>query len=169
MTVSGFPQRFARLRQWLRRYRLMLFAVVISLLIRENYPFSHNPMYSRFDPYTYFLHVTDENDNVLFFREEFGFSAIRLKKVFATNFKKVRKDPATAGLSREEHWRIAGERTLQQYDRQRSPNTDTPARYRTLKLVRTDIQLGDGKVDEEVAVIALMDAAAAIQDTEVAP
>lgn len=142
---------------WLKRFGLMLLAVVISLLVRENYPFSHNPMYSKFDPYTYFLHVTDENDKVLFFREEFGFSAIRLKKVFSTKFKLVRKNPETAGLSRDEHLRIAGEGTLQQYHRQRHPRTDNPTQYQTLKLVRTDIALGDGKVDEKVTVIAQID------------
>lgn len=142
---------------WLKRFGLMLAAVVISLLVRENYPFSHNPMYSKFDPYTYFLHVTDENDNVLFFREEFGFSAIRLKKVFSTKFKQVRKDPATADLSREEHWRIAGEGTLEQYHRQRHPRTENPTQYKILKLVRTDIELGEGKVDEKVTVIAQID------------
>ena len=81
---SMMPVKSARFLQpalpWLKRFGLMLIAVVIALLIRENYPFSHNPMYSKFDPYTYFLHVTDENDKVLFFREEFGFSAIQLKK-----------------------------------------------------------------------------------------
>lgn len=143
---------------WLKRFGLMLIAVVISLLIRENYPFSHNPMYSKFDPYTYFLHVTDENDKVLFFRDEFGFSAIRLKKVFSTNFKKVRKDPATANLTREEHWRLAGESTLQQYHRQRRPRIENPTPYETLKLVRTDIELGKGKVDEKIAVIAQIEA-----------
>ena len=139
---------------WCRRFGLMLAAVVIALLIRENYPFSHNPMYSKFDPYTYFLHVTDENDKVLFFREEFGFSAIRLKKVFSKIFKEVRKDPTTANLSREEHWRIAGERTLEQYHRQRRPRTAQPTSYSILKLVRTDIELGEEKVESEVRVIA---------------
>ncbi|MEZ5328605.1 MAG: hypothetical protein R3F19_26470 [Verrucomicrobiales bacterium] len=142
---------------WLKRFGLMLIAVVISLVIRENYPFSHNPMYSKFDAYTYFLHVTDENDNVLFFREEFGDSAIKLKKIFSKNFNKLRKDPATSGLTREEHWRIAGERTLEQYHRNRKPKKDPPTPYKTLKLVRTDIKLGKGKVDEQIAIIAQID------------
>jgi hypothetical protein len=142
---------------------------VIALLIRENYPFSHNPMYSKFDPYTYFLHVTNENDKVLFFREEFGFSAIRLKKVFSTNFKELRNDPTTSGLDRDEHWRIAGERTLSQYHRQRRPKMENPTRYQTLKLVRTDIQLGRDKVDEKVAVIARIDTDKEQRNTDPAP
>ena len=159
------PIMFARLHHifliravpWLKRFGLMLIAVVISLVVRENYPFSHNPMYSKFDAYTYFLHVTDENDNILFFREEFGDSAIQLKKVFTKNFTKLRKDPATSDLTREEHWRLAGESTLEQYHRNRRPKKDPPTPYKTLKLVRTDIQLGKGKVDEKIAVIAQID------------
>ena len=153
-TVSDSPTFVIKVWHWIKRFGLMLIAVVISLLIKENYPFSHNPMYSKFDPYTYFLHVTDENGQVLYFRDEFGYSAVRLKKVFRKKFDELRKNSKTKELPREEHFRIAGEDTLQQYHRQRMPRVENPAQYQMLKLVRTDIELVPGEVAKEEAIIA---------------
>ena len=111
-------------------------------------------MYSKFDPYTYFLYATDENDQVLLFREQFGFSAIRLKKVFNTKLKAVKKDTATKELPKKEQFRIAGEETLWQYHRQRRPRVDNPTQYLGLKLVRADIELVPGDFAKEEQVIA---------------
>ena len=149
--------RFSPVARWVRQFGLMLAGVAISLMVKENYPFSHNPMYSKFDPYTYYLHATDEKGETLLFREQFGFSAIRLKKVFTTKMKEVEKNPETKQLPREERFRIAGEGTLLQYHRQRRPETGRPMEYRGLRLLRTDIRLAPGKIDERVAVIAEID------------
>ena len=152
--------RLGRLGRWVGQFGLMLAGVLVSLIVRENYPFSHYPMYSKFDPYTYYLYATDESGEVLLFREQFGYSAIRLKKVFTTKLKAVKKASESKTLSKNDCFHIAGEETLWQYHRQRRPKVENPVQYRGLKLVRTDIKLGTGKVEEQVAVIAEIEVAA---------
>lgn len=54
---------------------------LLCLLLRENYPFSHFPMYSSFTDHTYFLHLT-ARDGTLLRTRQFGLSSSTLKKIF---------------------------------------------------------------------------------------
>ena len=47
------------------------------LVIKENYPFSHFPMYSRNSEKTYVIYITDGKDRPIVYREQFGRSVIR--------------------------------------------------------------------------------------------
>jgi hypothetical protein len=50
-------------------------------VLRENYPFSHFPMYSSFSSSTYFLYLTEASGSALHTRR-FGLTSTDLKKIF---------------------------------------------------------------------------------------
>ena len=45
--------------RWLRRFRCLAVMVLLGLTLRENYPFSHFPMYSTFSSRTYFIYLSN--------------------------------------------------------------------------------------------------------------
>ncbi len=69
--------------QWLRstRCKWLLLVTVLCLVLRENYPFSHFPMYSSFSNETYFLYLTDAAGQPIA-TSRFGLSSSTLKKIF---------------------------------------------------------------------------------------
>ncbi len=82
--------------QWLRttRCKWLLLVTVLCLVLRENYPFSHFPMYSSFSNETYFLYLTDAAGQPIA-TSRLGLSSSTLKKIFdrqrRSNLKKYRK------------------------------------------------------------------------------
>jgi hypothetical protein len=68
---------------WLRhtRCRWLLAMTLLSLGLRENYPFSHFPMFSSFSNHTYFIHLADADGTALRTRQ-FGLSNSGMKKIF---------------------------------------------------------------------------------------
>ena len=72
-----------RIRSLARHPLFFLWAFVIfSLVVRENYPFSHFPMYSSIAPETHYFYLTDGEDNKLGTKTNFGMSASNLKKKY---------------------------------------------------------------------------------------
>jgi hypothetical protein len=136
---------------WIRRYSFCWLMVVISLLVKENYPFSNNPMYARWEPFTYVFHTTDENDKVLLFENEFGQTAIKLKKVVKSGEHRLRDQPS---LSKEDRYRLAAENALKFYHEKRRPKIENPSTYQTIKLWQTDFWIEDGEVKKKAFVLA---------------
>jgi hypothetical protein len=62
--------------------RILLVLTLLNLLLRENFPFSHFPMYASFGDFTYYVFVADEHDEPLALRRVFGVSAPFLKKLY---------------------------------------------------------------------------------------
>ena len=124
--------------------------VILSLVIKENYPFSHNPMYARWEPFTYVLHTTDENDKVLLFEKEFGQTTLKLKKVVKSGETRLRTRPE---LSKEDRYRIAAQDALKFYHEKRVPKVNEPTIYQTIKLWQTDLWIEDGVVKKKAFVI----------------
>lgn len=144
---------------WVRRLWLVVAAVGISLLLQEFYPFSHNPMYSRNGPKTYYLHLTDEEGQPIIFREQFGRSAVRLKKIYdkrLVKLKKLRKkeDPEFKSLDDAQLNGIAARETLIQIVDERRPRVPDPDQYAGLQLWRTDLRLeGGNKIKDSVQLV----------------
>jgi hypothetical protein len=136
---------------WIRLFPVCWLIVALSLIVKENYPFSNNPMYARWEPFTYVLHTTDENDKVLLFENEFGQTAIKLKKVVKSGESRLRSQP---GLSKEDRYRIAAENALKFYHEKRSPKVENPSTYQTIKLWQTDFWIEDGEVKKKAFVLA---------------
>ena len=63
----------------------VLFGVtLLNLALRENFPFSHFPMFASFSPRTDYLLLTDEQDRPVALESEFGVSAGTLRKRYYT-------------------------------------------------------------------------------------
>jgi hypothetical protein len=111
--------------------------VYASYRLQENYPFSNNPMYTRWDDETYVLYTTDQDGKTLFFQPQFGQTAIRLKKMVKSRVSALKKDPKTQALGEDEHYRMAGEEALRHFDKVRFAK----ANYTGLQLWRQDMKL----------------------------
>ena len=137
----------------LTRFAVCWVLVLVAWKVKENYPFSNNPMYARWEPATYVLYTTDEADDVLFFETEFGQTAVKLKKIVKTWDKQLKKE--NPALNDEAALRQAGLKAMQHYHENRSPKTTEPRSYRELKLWRADLTLQDGEVKRTDSVLAV--------------
>lgn len=66
---------------WLRRFRCLAVMVLLGLILRENYPFSHFPMYSSFSRRTYFIYLSNLAGEPRRTRD-LSLSSSGLKKIF---------------------------------------------------------------------------------------
>lgn len=155
----------ARAGRW--AWRLVLkssiaFAVVaISLVVEESYPFSHNPMYSKFSRDSHYYYVTDERDEPIIFRDQFGTSAIKIKKLIKKDMDRRGRDdlkfPADLALL-EEMGRDAMATFIKA--RQEADFLDHPPftgrkPYRFVRLYRVNMSMGkDSVVREEKFLVA---------------
>lgn len=64
--------------------RLLVAVVLISLAVREGYPFSYFPMYSRFHPRTWYVYASDASGEALASVDSFRLSTPKLKKIYRT-------------------------------------------------------------------------------------
>ena len=109
-------QRF----DWLGKIPVPAFILttILCLVIRENYPFSHFPMYSRMAGNTFYVYVTDQNDEPIPIHTLTSIRTGKLKKIFRTQLDLVRDKLEAEGnwrgyqLLTPEQRRAAGEYTL---------------------------------------------------------
>ena len=66
--------------------------IAACLLLKEFYPFSHFPMYSKNAPGPFCVYVTDGDDKVLFTLPEFGKLSSVLKKMFNGKIQAFKSD-----------------------------------------------------------------------------
>lgn len=123
--------------------KLMLVVIVLSLSLKEFYPLSHFPMYSKFNPNTFYVYLTNENDQSLLVREHFNISVPELKKMFAKRRDMFLKN-AGGLLSREEAEIKAGELVIN--DLLRENNIDEIKEVKKLKIYRVFLSIEDKKV-----------------------
>lgn len=89
--LSSLPFKF----HWIL---VVLMAAVIPLATYrtpkpgEFYPFSNFPMYSRFEPDTYYVYVKDVRDEIVPVGTVFGRSISDLKKTYDSNLKRLKAD-----------------------------------------------------------------------------
>ena len=138
---------------------MVVFGVLMMLLFKENYPFSHFPMYSRNSEKTYLVYVTDESDEPVLFRLQFGRSIIRVKKVYDKARQRAEKDPKFEGMAQEEVEKVLGESTLRQIVAEREPRVPEGdvKQYQVLKLWKTNLFLRKSGVEEETYLLAEID------------
>ena len=78
-----FASSLRALLSWLQatRCKWLLVVVLFCLVLQENYPFSHFPMYSSFANYTYLIYLADAQGRPIA-TPRFGLSSSALKKIF---------------------------------------------------------------------------------------
>jgi hypothetical protein len=86
---------------WLRntRCKWLLVMVLLGLVVRENYPFSHFPMFSSFSGKSYCIYLADPHGTPLRTRR-FGLSNSTLTKIFDRERRKELVRFADAGKER---------------------------------------------------------------------
>jgi len=101
---------------WLRTTRCnwLLVMLLLGLVLRENYPFSHFPMFSSFSSKTYFIYLADPRGRPLRTRQ-FGLSNSTLKKIFDRQRRKELRRFAEAGKERVPRAEAAAGETLLRY------------------------------------------------------
>jgi len=125
--------------------------LIANMALRDNYPFSHYPMYASFTDHTYYVFVAGKDDQPLALETvTAGIRTGKLKKPYDRDLDSKRKDlhKRKRNLTVEER-REAGEQALAQVYRNCTP----PARARLekqapIKLYHVDIYMHEGKVDE---------------------
>jgi hypothetical protein len=86
---------------WLQQTRCgwLLAMILLGLTLRENYPFSHFPMFSSFSRRTYFIYLSDGDGTALRTRR-LGLSNSAMKKIFDRYRRAELKHFADAGNER---------------------------------------------------------------------
>ena len=96
-----FKSLLSSVQAWLRDTpcRWLLIMTVLGLGLRENYPFSHFPMFSSFSNRSYFIHLADADGTALRTRQ-LGLSNSTMKKIFDRYRRVELKHFADAGSER---------------------------------------------------------------------
>lgn len=96
-----FARWLGSLLRWLResRYQWLLLMTLLCFVLRENYPFSHFPMYSSFSNQTYFLYLSDAAGRPIS-TERFGLASSTLKKIFDRQWRSELTRFKNAGTAR---------------------------------------------------------------------
>jgi hypothetical protein len=135
---------------------VLLMAIVIPALTArtdkpgEFYPFSNFPMYSSFEPATYFVYVTDESDQDLRMGPLFGRAPSDVKKVYDRKLNDAKK--AHGGKIKKADLppeiRAEAAKTVLQWLVDNTPDKTQLTGTKGLRLHRVDIVFEDGHVKQ---------------------
>ncbi len=137
--------------------KLCVALTILNFAARDNYPFSHFPMYDRFTDHTFYVYVGDRDGQPVPVQELTSIRTSRLKKPYDKDLDQIRK-----GLGKRKRELSvaergpAGERALLQLYRSSSEVAQAQlAELSPLRLYHVDIYMRDGEiVEEEPALIA---------------
>ncbi|MGB0383477.1 MAG: hypothetical protein ACPGWR_01515 [Ardenticatenaceae bacterium] len=72
-------------------FKILLLLTLLNVTIEEEFPFSNYPMYYSFSERPYYIRVTNQKDEQVALREDFGVSADYLKRLYNKESKKYAK------------------------------------------------------------------------------
>ncbi len=136
--------------QWFRstRFKWLLLTVLLCLGVRENYPFSNFPMYSRFANHTYFLYLTNRQGRPVA-TPRYGLSTTTLDKIFDRYRRSELKKLQNAGPERDRLSQERAAESLLHY-----LDGLAAAHPRSRKLLR-GVQVNYGRVYQESGALRL--------------
>ena len=132
---------------------------VVCLVVKENYPFSHYPMYSNFDDQTYYVWLADGEGNPIASEKLTYHRLGKIKKMYNDDLqevrtavgKKVGKKPRKRDLTLEQR-RGPADATLQCiYDNSRPAAQNVLLESAPLRLYQVDIRVEGNAVVEDPA------------------
>lgn len=140
------------LLSFLQRMPLKTCVLVIALclILKENYPFSNFPMYSSFSDHTFFVYVSDADDQPIAIEVLTAIRTGRLKKVYDSQLRSVAKKlgKRKRELSVEERHDIGLETLRWFFSSSRDEVKPYLKKYQVLKLYHVDITIDEGEVSE---------------------
>jgi len=130
--------------------KLCVALVILNFAARDNYPFSHFPMYDRFTDHTFYVFVADRDDQPVPLQDLTSIRTSRLKKPYDKDLNVIRKE---LGKRKREltaaECAPAGRRALEQL--YRSSNKAAQARLEALaplRLYHANLYIRDGEIIE---------------------
>ena len=123
----------------------------VNLIIKDHFPFSHFPMYTSFGRETYYLYITDQNDDVVPV-QHFRMSSTALKKIYRAQVLQEHPGAKVEHLPPEALQR-AGEYALD-YLHHRPRRKSLPATFETLRLYQVHLWVEEGDVRKSTRLIA---------------
>jgi len=143
------------LRMWRAVPCKLLWAfVAVCALVQEWYPFSHFPMYSNFEPHTYYIYLADSEDRPVALQSEFGIRTSNFKKIYDRKLRELGKGKprGTKSLTPEE--RAEAGRYAIGFLRQNSVKRSRAQAFPALKLYEVQIRMEGGAIRTEARAIA---------------
>lgn len=133
-----------------------LLVLVLALqIIEEAYPFSHFPMYQRFDEQATYLFITNEADTPVPLQTHFSYKASRVKKNFKSALRKVAESHGRKlETATEADMREAGDKVLRELFKKANPRKLAPIAAQEVKLWHGIVTLKDGKMLDERMFLA---------------
>lgn len=125
--------------------------VIISFAARENYPFSHYPMYDRFTDHTFYVYIADGEGDPLPIQTLTGTRTSRIKKPYDKALDVVRKeqDKRKRELTPAE-CRAAGEAALLKlYEDATESGREKLTARSPIRLYHVNVFARDGKIDKQ--------------------
>ncbi|MDB6137476.1 MAG: hypothetical protein JWO94_548 [Verrucomicrobiaceae bacterium] len=160
------PRFFQRIPFFYHWSLVALMALVIPLLTRhsdkpgEFYPFSNFPMYSRFEPQTYYVYLCDLKGTPVPVSPIFGTSITNVKKVYDGKLTTLKK---TAGIGKKKSDLSAGDRMLAASETLQWLVSITPKAAQPcvralggLELHQVDIEYRDSKIVKKDAAVGTL-------------
>lgn len=147
----------AALGAFLRRTRLkpLLILTAACLILREQYPFSHFPMYSSFGKSTYYIYLADGAGQPLGTNPTAGMSTPTLKKVFDSELRKERRELERRQERVGPQSRVEAAKRLLARVKSAAVARGTAATLPpVLRLYQVDIRLADGRYEKETILLA---------------
>lgn len=149
--------------------KVVLVLTVVCLAVKEEFPFSHFPMYESFSDYSFVVYVADRDGEPIPVQRLTSQKTSKLKKIFNTEQKQVRKELEAAGVKIEgyrfmtrEQRRPAGEKTLKWlYKNSKNAGAEELRKHAPLRLYYLHLRVGEGGFERELELIAEVPAPAA--------
>jgi len=134
--------------------KTLFILTILNLIVKENYPFSHYPMYATFSQYSNFVFITDEEDKPIPTSKVFGVKSNFIKKIYMSEVKKI-------SLKKNmEPWELSvsdlnkpGELTLD-YLIANADSSYIAKHFKSLKLYDTTICLKDRQIQKNRRLVS---------------
>jgi len=130
-------------------------AVVLCYWFQDFYPFSHFPMYSKFDARTYYVYLRGKDGEAIATVSSFHIYTSDLKKHYGRDLNALKKDLKGSHFewTEAQKWK-AGMATLDYLKKERSPEAFKDGAMLGLTLIDVRIQRGeDGKLEKREDVV----------------
>ena len=129
--------------------KLLIVITLLNLLFRENYPFTHYPMYSSFSRFSNFIYIADEKDEPIPMKKIFGIKSNFLKKIYMEEIEKLSsKKGIEVREFKNTDFKMAGDVALN-YLIENCVTSPVVQQYRSIKLYDTIIFLNEGKIQKD--------------------
>lgn len=134
--------------------KILFCLTLLHLILKENFPFSHYPMYAGLSSRVYYLLITNENDEMLGLKREFGLSADFLKRVYDHEIKSLAKAKGCKKKQlTQEDLNMVGMSLLEALEGYARLKNSTLT-FKRLKLYIVSLSLIDCRIDKEQKLIA---------------